>query len=514
MKFDSYTITDSTDLLSDEHNVTPYLKSQIEQLYHQVIKGKLSVIPRLRKLIKQNPKTPTLKNYLVMVYQQQGQIKKAFEINRKILADHPDYLFAKITFAQQCLSEKRHEEVPKILGEQLDIQALYPNRNVFHFSEVIAFNQIKALYFIAIDSVEQAEQCVDTIKKIDPYGDQHEEISMQIIMHNVQKGHERYLREQEKQINVTVKPPKITRQVKHPPIFKNDIINKLYMHSFEIGHDVLRSILSLPEQELIHDLELVIDDSIISFEKYVNGSDRIDFILHAIFLLGELKSPRAINLILKVLRRDGEYLNFYIGDYLTEIVWMIFYNSPDEHLPLLLKFMKEPGVGTFSKSEVSSGVAQKALHHPEKRNLIIEWYKEVLGFFARAKLNDNVIDSLLLGLICSDLLDLRAEELLTQVEGLYKKDLVSASVCGTLEDFKAELETPERLERRKESKDLYDLYNALHEKQIQFEQGSNEIDWNNAPIITENNNLLISEKVGRNQPCPCGSGLKYKKCCL
>ncbi|EMF0406572.1 SEC-C domain-containing protein [Enterococcus durans] len=22
------------------------------------------------------------------------------------------------------------------------------------------------------------------------------------------------------------------------------------------------------------------------------------------------------------------------------------------------------------------------------------------------------------------------------------------------------------------------------------------------------------EKVGRNSPCPCGSGKKYKKCCL
>lgn len=24
---------------------------------------------------------------------------------------------------------------------------------------------------------------------------------------------------------------------------------------------------------------------------------------------------------------------------------------------------------------------------------------------------------------------------------------------------------------------------------------------------------LISQKVGRNEPCPCGSGKKYKKCC-
>ena len=25
--------------------------------------------------------------------------------------------------------------------------------------------------------------------------------------------------------------------------------------------------------------------------------------------------------------------------------------------------------------------------------------------------------------------------------------------------------------------------------------------------------VLRGEKVGRNQPCPCGSGKKYKKCC-
>jgi SEC-C motif-containing protein len=24
---------------------------------------------------------------------------------------------------------------------------------------------------------------------------------------------------------------------------------------------------------------------------------------------------------------------------------------------------------------------------------------------------------------------------------------------------------------------------------------------------------LVSEKVGRNEPCPCASGAKYKKCC-
>ena len=25
--------------------------------------------------------------------------------------------------------------------------------------------------------------------------------------------------------------------------------------------------------------------------------------------------------------------------------------------------------------------------------------------------------------------------------------------------------------------------------------------------------VKVDEKIGRNEPCPCGSGMKYKKCC-
>lgn len=35
------------------------------------------------------------------------------------------------------------------------------------------------------------------------------------------------------------------------------------------------------------------------------------------------------------------------------------------------------------------------------------------------------------------------------------------------------------------------------------------------PVVKDNSQTFVSEKkVGRNDPCPCGSGKKYKKCCL
>jgi preprotein translocase subunit SecA len=35
------------------------------------------------------------------------------------------------------------------------------------------------------------------------------------------------------------------------------------------------------------------------------------------------------------------------------------------------------------------------------------------------------------------------------------------------------------------------------------------------PLPTESfSGVVKSKKIGRNDPCPCGSGKKYKKCCL
>ena len=47
---------------------------------------------------------------------------------------------------------------------------------------------------------------------------------------------------------------------------------------------------------------------------------------------------------------------------------------------------------------------------------------------------------------------------------------------------------------------------APAQNQVQAQRGNEVQDSKPSPVITE-------PKVGRNDPCPCGSGLKYKKCC-
>lgn len=48
------------------------------------------------------------------------------------------------------------------------------------------------------------------------------------------------------------------------------------------------------------------------------------------------------------------------------------------------------------------------------------------------------------------------------------------------------------------------IWNKLHHEKI----GNLEIAWREGRYFTRN-----SIKINRNEPCPCGSGIKYKKCC-
>jgi preprotein translocase subunit SecA len=48
-------------------------------------------------------------------------------------------------------------------------------------------------------------------------------------------------------------------------------------------------------------------------------------------------------------------------------------------------------------------------------------------------------------------------------------------------------------------------YQQKNDQQMIFSSGEESV--NKKPVKRE------GEKIGRNAPCPCGSGKKYKKCC-
>lgn len=73
-----------------------------------------------------------------------------------------------------------------------------------------------------------------------------------------------------------------------------------------------------------------------------------------------------------------------------------------------------------------------------------------------------------------------------------------------------EIYTPKQL------RDMRRLLETLHPKSTQARELSERLSHAGVMVIppTETQLRRRPPKVGRNEPCPCGSGKKFKRCCL
>ncbi|MDO4531681.1 MAG: SEC-C metal-binding domain-containing protein, partial [Bacillota bacterium] len=57
------------------------------------------------------------------------------------------------------------------------------------------------------------------------------------------------------------------------------------------------------------------------------------------------------------------------------------------------------------------------------------------------------------------------------------------------------------------------LYRVRVQTQVQREEQQRPMFTNKDESLVKQPKKRTDEKVGRNDPCPCGSGKKYKQCC-
>ncbi len=555
LQFFNYAITGDPDEVDSRESRSPELAALLFDAHEMALHNKRGAEKKIKQLIERYPDVPAFKNYLTVLYTKQGHTDKAHEINRRIVAEHPDYLFGKINLALQYLEEKRLEEIPKILGNAFDLQALYPERRVFHISEYQSLWHVACLYFLETDNIEALESRLKVAKQIHKETDIFDEelinkIERSLVLKQMEIGLKRFGEKRERVRTPEDRGYDRALQTRNAPVFHHDEITNLYRHGLRIEHSILGEILALPRETLIQDLRTVIKDSIRRYEYFVEQTDewgdwdedKLSFPLHALFLIAELKAVEALPDILDFLRQGEELLEFWLGDHLTGTMETLIFPLTNGQLDLLKSFMLEPNLYTYCKSAVSSAVKKMAFSNPELREEALEWYRTIFDHFLANIEDDDLIDTDVLAMMAIDCLDIHATELLPVLQQLWDQQLLSESIIGDWESFEKDMINPdpkyayemvtfdniydhyhhilttwnsymsdeERAEQeRKMSERLKkmdpELFKKLHEEDDDDGWLFNEPQM---PIRRE------EKKVGRNDPCPCGSGKKYKKCCL
>ncbi|RLD58801.1 MAG: hypothetical protein DRJ05_07420, partial [Bacteroidetes bacterium] len=308
-----------------------------------------------------------------------------------------------------------------------------------------------------------------------------------------------------------------------------------------ISKENLDVILALPRKTLISDLESILHDLKARYDFYktlveTDGwyEDTMSFPIHAIYLLGELRAEESLGTILELFRQGDDFLDFWFSEFLTGNFWEPLYHIAQNLTERLKHYLCEPGLSTYVRTEIATVSTQIALHQPERKAEVINWFKYIFQFYIDSDLKDNVIDSDAIGLMICELGDLNAGQLIPEIEKLFELGYVGQVICGDLPEVREDIAKPPKNDPTKEIMDIYDRYHRItttwagynetedeeiphdemvypHKDIYPFEDETPFTDYEEIPETVP---LRTGPKIGRNDPCPCGSGKKYKKCCL
>lgn len=144
------------------------VEGQCEELHNLSDKNPSQAIPRLKALKKKYPEVREFYNWLVAALAAVGEGEEAEQLAKECYQKFPDYLFAKLSYAEFCMRRGNFEEVPIILDHKFDLKMHLPERDTYHITEVVGFFGITGIYYARIGELEAARVCCDLLKEIAP----------------------------------------------------------------------------------------------------------------------------------------------------------------------------------------------------------------------------------------------------------------------------------------------------------------------------------------------------------
>ena len=235
--------------------------------------------------------------------------------------------------------------------------------------------------------------------------------------------------------------------------------------------------LGFDEKDIDDLIEIALDEEL----KFSNSTDEKEmyYPCHAVQILGQLKTLEPFDALLERIDDfvDDDYYTNAVAYYLRKVglakIDALYAYFLDREKDIFNRMLIVEALGDIFKQDSS---IQKELE-----NVLITYLT-----------SENELDDRLNAFVVFLLIDVSGDKYIELIRHVFEHKPVDVFYDGDLEDIEIRLGLRDARETPKPS--LFDF---------QLES----IDMLSPWIQTE-------PKIGRNDPCPCGSGKKYKKCCL
>jgi len=224
----------------------------------------------------------------------------------------------------------------------------------------------------------------------------------------------------------------------------------------------------------------------------------------AIYLLAEFREPRAFEPILAWFALDSEESDLF-GDVIVEDGASILAAVGQGQFARLAEYGRRPDLSPWVRGAVFETLALQVVRGEESREAVVQYFNELMT--SRAFPDEDKVSWTLLVAAC---LDFHPGECLENIRALYERVGIDEAVVGDFENIKLAADSDREEHVRLLVEDRPPLTNTAEAVAWWgcFPQSEDDEE---VPGVTIRNE---QPKIGRNDDCPCGSGKKYKKCCM
>ncbi|MBN2653360.1 MAG: DUF1186 domain-containing protein [Spirochaetales bacterium] len=280
-------------------------------------------------------------------------------------------------------------------------------------------------------------------------------------------------------------------------------------------------IMENPELFLPGFLDLIKDAS--KNPRFIVEKDDSYFLhIYALYFLAEFRVKEAYPYVLELFSFHIDIVDYLFNDIVTEGLSQIIASVADDNLAPIIDFIKDDSLGEFVRSAALGSIAILYNEGIISRDFLID---VLLDLFNTLESEPSYVWYELAYISTS----LYATEFIDKIKLAYKLGLIDEEIDrmdDLLNTFSWDREKV--LEEFKNNRDyqikenlVYDFKNwacfgqKFSAKDLrEMKHKLKELSKTETKTSSASNNSNIkATKIGRNDPCPCGSGKKFKKCC-
>ncbi len=294
-----------------------------------------------------------------------------------------------------------------------------------------------------------------------------------------------------------------------------DLIKRLFKDEDQADIEIIRELTGRGEEAAVPLREIVAN------EDYWYEGKFGDFwiVVHAIIILSAMRDEKALPILIEMV----PHAYFANHDFATEIYPLALSEYGESAVEPFIKFIldhrgswRDNPDYSYCRYTFSIALTRMALKNENLK-------PRVLDFLCQLLREPQEDDQVFISFILSHLLALDRKKVLPAIEAAYGRNVVDETICGSYDEFIGIIKEKRSSAFRDLDGSIFDFYHP--EVKIQRRKDQENIEneklyWHPEDMaipagysVTESGNAINTGKVGRNDPCPCGSGKKYKKCC-